>query len=99
MLRTFLLILVAAATVAQAAPFTLEDFLQVETINSTAVSPDGKLVAWRQTHRDLEDDRYITRLWLGRGRVGRYPADHPHRRLHRRPGLAARRHPQLPARP
>lgn len=45
--------------------FTLEEFLQVETINSPTVSPDGSMVAWRQTKRDLDEDKYITRLWLG----------------------------------
>lgn len=60
----------AGCAAAQASPdhtadFTLAEFLQVPTLISPTVSPDGKHVAWRETKRDLESDSRITRLWLG----------------------------------
>ena len=44
--------------------FTLARFLEIPTISSPAVSPDGSQVAWLQSQRDLEDDKRVTRLWL-----------------------------------
>lgn len=66
----FLLVLLtclaaAAASAAEPADFTLARFLEVPTLISPSVSPDGKQVAWRQTARDLEEDSRHTRLWLG----------------------------------
>ncbi len=55
----------ASAAAPAAGDFTLEDFLQVPTLGSVAVSPDGKLVAYTWSRRDLEQDKRITRLWLG----------------------------------
>jgi dipeptidyl aminopeptidase/acylaminoacyl peptidase len=60
-----ILCLPVEVTAAEEKAFTLETFLQVPTLNSPAVSPDGTLVAWRETRRDLEQDKSITRLWLG----------------------------------
>jgi len=54
-----------AGRVHAAETFTIEEFLQVPTLGSVAVSPDGKQVAWRKTHRDLDEDAYLTELWLG----------------------------------
>lgn len=57
---------VAAAVSADPAPeFTLARFLEVPTLGSVSVSPDGEHVAWTWSRRDLEDDGRITRLWLG----------------------------------
>ena len=69
----FVLLAWAAAVPAEdgGEPFTLETFLQVPTLNSPVVSPDGGLVAWRVTRRDLADDRYVTRLWLGEVKSGK----------------------------
>jgi dipeptidyl aminopeptidase/acylaminoacyl peptidase len=64
------LCLLAGYSAADEDEFTLEAFLAVPTINSPAVSPDGSLVAWRVTNRDLEADRYVTRLWLGEPATG-----------------------------
>lgn len=68
----FLVALLGLALSASAVegPFTLEAFLQVPTLNSPAVSPDGSLVAWRETRRDLAEDTYVTRLWLGEVKSG-----------------------------
>ena len=55
----------AAASPDHTADFTLVDFLEVPTLISPAVSPDGRQVAWRETRRDLEEDSRVTRLWLG----------------------------------
>ncbi len=51
--------------VANEPEFTLARFLEIPTLTAPSVSPDGRLVVWRTTHRDLEDDKRITRLWLG----------------------------------
>ena len=63
---SFLLVLPAAIVLAQEdpGPFTLEDFLQVPTIGSVQVSPDGARVAWVRSHRDLEEDKRLNELWL-----------------------------------
>ena len=47
------------------ADLTLARFLEVPTLGSVAVSPNGKLVAYTWSRRDLADDRRITNLWLG----------------------------------
>ncbi len=44
--------------------FTIEDFLEVPTIGSVRVSPDGSQVAWVRSRRDLEDDTRLNELWL-----------------------------------
>ncbi len=66
----FLCLVSAIAVGADSAPategeFTLARFLEVPTLGSVTVSPDGKLVAYTWSHRDLEQDKRITRLWLG----------------------------------
>jgi len=45
--------------------FTLARFLEVPTLISPAVSPDGSQVVWLKTRRSLAEDKRITRLWLG----------------------------------
>ncbi len=45
--------------------FTLARFLEVPTLGSVAVSPNGKLVAYTWSQRDLDQDKRITHLWLG----------------------------------
>ena len=44
--------------------FTLARFLEVPTLYSVKVSPDGSKVAWLQSRRDLADDKRVTRLWM-----------------------------------
>ncbi len=51
--------------------FTLARFLEVPTLGSVAVSPDGRSVAYTWSCRDLEDDVRVTRLWLGDVETGR----------------------------
>ncbi len=72
-----LFLVLATATTAQDPPgsFTLEDFLQVPTIGSVTVAPDGERVAWTRSHRDLAEDARLTELWLAG------PGDAPARRL------------------
>ncbi len=60
-----------ASSTALAVEFTLERFLEVPTLTSPVVSPDGSQVAWRQTWRNLADDKRETRLYLGEVRTGR----------------------------
>ncbi len=56
---------VSLATAADDESYTLARFLEIPTLTAPSVSPDGKLVVWRETRRNLEDDKRITRLWLG----------------------------------
>ncbi len=65
-LGAVLLVAALAPAIADEVPgeFTLARFLEVPTINSPVVSPDGSQVAWLQTQRNLEDDKRVTRLWL-----------------------------------
>jgi len=44
--------------------FSIETFLEVPVLNSPAVSPDGKQVAYLWTRRDLAEDERLTQLWL-----------------------------------
>lgn len=54
----------AAAAGAEAAEFDIETFLQVPVIISPAVSPDGEMVAFTRTWRDLDQDKRLRQLWL-----------------------------------
>lgn len=66
-------LLAFAATSQSATPpdFTLARFLEVPTLISPTVSPDGTLVVWRRTHRSLVDDKRETRLYLGEVKSGK----------------------------
>jgi len=63
----FALIITSAAS---ASDFDLEQFLEVPTLTSPVVSPDGELVAWHRTWRNLADDKRETRLYLGNIKSG-----------------------------
>lgn len=52
------------------ADFTLARFLEIPTLISPSVSPDGTKVAWRETRRDLDEDKRSTRLYLGNVKTG-----------------------------
>ncbi len=58
------------ASAAGAAVFTLEKFLELPTLGSVTVSPDGARVAYTWSRRDLEQDKRMTRLWLGEIKSG-----------------------------
>lgn len=66
-----LLVVSRVAGAADAPEFTLEEFLAVPVLLAPSVSPDGRLVAWRQTHRVLADDKSETRLYLGDVKSGK----------------------------
>jgi len=55
---------VSAEEAADAPEFDIEAFLQVPTLTSPAISPDGDLVAYTRTWRDLELDKRLRQLWL-----------------------------------
>jgi len=65
-LAVLLLVLLATLAVAQESSptYTLEDFLQTPTLGRVNVSPDGKLVAWTESRRDIGLDKRVTQLWL-----------------------------------
>ncbi len=56
---------ISLATAAEDAQYTLARFLEIPTLMAPSVSPDGELVVWRTTRRNLEDDNRVTRLWIG----------------------------------
>lgn len=62
----FLMCVLPLTALAADTEFTLARFLEIPTLSSPSVSPDGELVVWRTSHRNLEDDNRITRLWLGK---------------------------------
>jgi len=61
----FSITLLPVMALADETEFTLARFLEIPTLSAPSVSPDGELVAWRTSHRNLEDDNRVTRLWLG----------------------------------
>ncbi len=68
---TAMVALTLGTAVTQAAPaadapqtLTITDFLQIPTLGSVAVAPDGRRVAYVKTWRDLEADTYQHELWL-----------------------------------
>ena len=71
-LWVFLLILVqSGATAAQSAqaaaakrPMTFEDMMQMKRLGETAVSPDGRWLAYSVTTVDLDKNTKTTELWL-----------------------------------
>ena len=71
--RVFLLVLVGICTAATAAfaqagstkrPMTFEDMMQMKRLGETAVSPDGKWLAYSVTTVDLEKNTKTPELWL-----------------------------------
>jgi dipeptidyl aminopeptidase/acylaminoacyl peptidase len=71
--RVFLLVLVGICTAATAAfaqagstkrPMTFEDMMQMKRLGETAVSPDGKWLAYSVTTVDLAKNTKTPELWL-----------------------------------
>ena len=58
-----LLLLVSALT-AWAAPPSLEDLLKLSTIGNAQISPDGRWVAYTQSETDLEQNAFLTQLFV-----------------------------------
>jgi dipeptidyl aminopeptidase/acylaminoacyl peptidase len=60
------LILLAVAVIgahAQTRPITLQDYYRVETVNGTAISPDGRTVVYVRTLIQEEDNRRVSEIW------------------------------------
>src|SRR5262249_51875593 len=43
---------------------TVDDLLQLKTINTGRISPAGKYVAYGVTAADFKQDAFVTQLWL-----------------------------------
>src|ERR1017187_5937494 len=54
----------ASASVAPKRPMTFEDMMQMKRLGETAVSPDGKWLAYSVTTVDLEKNTKTPELWL-----------------------------------
>jgi dipeptidyl aminopeptidase/acylaminoacyl peptidase len=59
------LTIIPLTSAAEDTEFTLARFLEVPTLGGPIVSPDGEQVVWTTSRRNLEDDKRITRLWIG----------------------------------
>ena len=54
---------VAASDAAKHVP-TIEDLLSLRTLGGVRISPDGTRIAYTVTEADLEQDAYVTQIWL-----------------------------------
>ena len=61
--RSLILLALPLVAVAQGAP-TVDDLLALKSVSGTAISPDGKWVAYGVTTTDLAQDAFVTQLWL-----------------------------------
>ena len=43
---------------------TIDDLLAVKTLGGAQLSPDGRFVAYTVTEADLENDAFVTQLWI-----------------------------------
>jgi hypothetical protein len=53
----------AAQAAAKKAP-TVEDLMALMSAGSARISPDGQRVAYTVTETDLDQDAYVTQIWL-----------------------------------
>ena len=61
----FLLVCVLAGTaVAQRRPLELKDYYRIESVSEPALSPDGRQVAFTQTHIIEADNKRRTEVWV-----------------------------------
>src|ERR1700733_13449053 len=54
----------AAQTLQPKRPMTFEDLMQMKRLGDTAVSPDGKWLAYSVTAANLEQNTLTSELWL-----------------------------------
>ncbi len=69
-----LIMILAGVSTAQAAERrrpTVDDLLALKSAGSPRISPDGTWVAYAVSGADLDQDAYITHLWLAEVRTGR----------------------------
>jgi dipeptidyl aminopeptidase/acylaminoacyl peptidase len=50
---------------------TVDDLLNVDTVGSVCVAPDGKWVAYTVTHTDFKKDAFVTHVWVADAPAGR----------------------------
>ncbi len=60
----FALVLAASIAPAQKRPMTFEDMMHMKRLGETAVSPDGKWLAYSVTTVDLDQNTHTPELWL-----------------------------------
>ncbi|MCK5148150.1 S9 family peptidase [bacterium] len=49
---------------------TVEDLLAVKTLGGTSISPDGRWIAYSIREADLEEDAYLTQIWIAGIKTG-----------------------------
>lgn len=49
---------------------TIDDLLKVESVGSVQISPDGKRVAYTVSGANLEENAYISHIWLANLETG-----------------------------
>ncbi len=54
-----------------AAPPTLDELIRLKTIGGAAVSPEGRYVAFTQSEAGLEQNAFVTQLWMAEVASGR----------------------------
>ena len=64
MIRTAILFALAASTVAYGRVPDIEDLLGIEAIGEARISPDGDRVAYTVNAADLDEDAYVSQIWL-----------------------------------
>lgn len=52
------------ALAAQERPWTVEDILEVRSVGAPELSPDGSLVVYAVSHRDMQENENVSHLWL-----------------------------------
>jgi dipeptidyl aminopeptidase/acylaminoacyl peptidase len=78
MLRRTILVLVALAFIASPTSAkdkprvpTIDDLLNIDSIDGVRISPNGKWVAYSVTHSDFKKDAFLTHLWIADPASGR----------------------------
>lgn len=70
MLAVVLVTVAAHASDAQTRPLALADYYRVETVNGTAISPDGRTIAYVRTFIVESENRRQSEIWeIGRAHV------------------------------
>src|ERR1700684_951928 len=66
-------VLLAAAGIVQARPFTAADLARLERVSDPHVSPDGRFVAFNVRSTDWEGNRGFNAVWVLERRAGAEP--------------------------
>ena len=70
---------------------TVEDLMALKSLGGPRISPDGTRVAYTVTETDLEQDAYVTQIWLADVASGEIDPADPGQEVLVRSDLVARR--------